>query len=43
MNGTVSWSDLFDHHIVEIENDSLDLISPPVDIIEDEVTDEEDE
>ena len=42
-NRTIAWSDLYDHHIEEINADSIDILGPPIDNKSDEMDDEEDE
>ena len=42
-NGTIAWSDLYDHHIEEINADPIDILGLPVDNEPDEMNDEEDE
>ena len=42
-NGTIAWSDLYDHHIEEINADPIDILGLPVDNEPDEMDDEEDE
>ena len=42
-NSTISWSDLFDQHCEKIENDHLNILSPPIDDLESDFVDEESE
>jgi hypothetical protein len=42
-DGRVTWTNLYERHKVEINNDPNDAFSDPVDKEEDELTDEEDD
>ncbi|CAG8731866.1 2836_t:CDS:1 [Cetraspora pellucida] len=43
MNDTLSWTDLFNYYFEEIKRDPVDLLGSPMDSIEDEFSDEDDE